>query len=103
MGRRLILEAMSIHCQLISLISLTGPEYWELINPGWSLCNKGKRQSPIDIRPEQLLFDPSLESIQVIGNKVRRQSPVVSSNGPQNFPPPPIPYPLPSFHYHIFL
>ena len=53
---------------------LTGPEYWELINPSWSLCNKGKRQSPIDIKPEQLLFDPSLESIQVIGNKVWGQN-----------------------------
>lgn len=33
----------------------------------WSLCSKGKKQSPIDITPEQLLFDPSLGNIEITG------------------------------------
>lgn len=47
-----------------------GPDYWGVINPEWSLCSKGKRQSPIDIQPDQLLFDPTLEPLHISGNLV---------------------------------
>ncbi|CAG0880033.1 unnamed protein product [Cyprideis torosa] len=52
---------------------ISGPSYWGLINPEWRLCHVGKRQSPINIVPSQLLFDPNLKLIhidkqRVIGN-----------------------------------
>lgn len=34
------------------------------------LCNKGRHQSPIDIIPDQLLFDPNLIPLQITGNQV---------------------------------
>ncbi|KAL5275717.1 hypothetical protein ACFFRR_001519 [Megaselia abdita] len=39
---------------------ISGPAFWGLINPEWNMCNKGRRQSPIDISPDKLLFDPDL-------------------------------------------
>ena len=53
-----------------NVFDMTGPEYWGVINPEWSLCNRGRRQSPIDINPDQLLFDPTLEPLQFIGDLV---------------------------------
>ena len=46
-----------------------GPDYWGIINPKWSHCSKGRKQSPIDINPDSLLFDPGLEPIQM--NKIK--------------------------------
>ncbi|XP_067683707.1 putative carbonic anhydrase-like protein 2 isoform X2 [Haliotis asinina] len=40
-----------------------GPRYWGNLNPDWSLCATGKYQSPIDIQPRALLFDPSLRRL----------------------------------------
>ena len=34
------------------------------------LCNKGRRQSPINIEPDKLLFDPNLRPISVDKHKV---------------------------------
>ena len=39
--------------------------YWGLINPAWTMCNKGRRQSPVNIDPASLTFDPSLTPLQV--------------------------------------
>jgi hypothetical protein len=36
------------------------------------LCNKGRRQSPINIEPDKLLFDPNLRPISVDKHKVSR-------------------------------
>ncbi|KAI8440877.1 hypothetical protein MSG28_009179 [Choristoneura fumiferana] len=47
-----------------------GPGFWGLINPQWSMCNKGRRQSPVNIEPEKLLFDPWLRDIQFDKHKV---------------------------------
>ncbi|KAH0547410.1 hypothetical protein KQX54_019181 [Cotesia glomerata] len=47
-----------------------GPAFWGLINPQWSLCSKGRRQSPINIEPDKLLFDPHLRPVQVDKHKV---------------------------------
>ncbi|KAK2713206.1 hypothetical protein QYM36_011786 [Artemia franciscana] len=46
---------------------ISGPMFWGrgLINPEWSLCSKGKRQSPIDIDPNTLLFDPNLKPLKL--------------------------------------
>lgn len=43
----------------------TGPEYWGRLNPDWGLCNKGRRQSPINVDPTKLLFDPFLPAVDI--------------------------------------
>ncbi|XP_015784735.1 carbonic anhydrase-related protein 10-like [Tetranychus urticae] len=57
---------------------ISGPDFWGLLNPEWHLCSKGKRQSPIDIKPPQLLYDPSLRPLQIDPNKV---SGILENNG----------------------
>ena len=63
-------------CNMQSVIYLTeflvilGPSFWGLINPQWMLCNKGRRQSPIDIEPAKMLYDPNLRSLSVDKHKV---------------------------------
>jgi len=49
---------------------ISGPAFWGLINPEWSMCNRGRRQSPINVDPTQLLFDPNLRPLQIDKNKV---------------------------------
>ncbi|OQR78173.1 carbonic anhydrase-related protein 10-like [Tropilaelaps mercedesae] len=45
---------------------ISGPEFWGRLNPGlWGLCSTGRRQSPINIEPQRLLFDPQLLDLQV--------------------------------------
>lgn len=47
-----------------------GPAFWGLINPEWSLCNKGRRQSPVNLEPAKLLFDPNLRSLHIDKHRV---------------------------------
>ncbi len=47
-----------------------GPSFWGLINPEWSMCNRGRRQSPINIEPSELLFDPNLRPLHIDKNAV---------------------------------
>ncbi|TDG39231.1 hypothetical protein AWZ03_014347, partial [Drosophila navojoa] len=49
---------------------ISGPSFWGLINPQWSMCNKGHRQSPIDVVPDKLLFDPYLRPLHIDKHKV---------------------------------
>ena len=51
-----------------------GPSFWGLINPDWNLCNNGKRQSPINIEPENILYDPRLTEISIDDNRVSYSS-----------------------------
>ncbi len=51
---------------------LSGPDFWGRLNPKWSLCSRGRRQSPIDINPKLLLFDPNLSPLQVYGDYVSK-------------------------------
>ncbi|XP_025088231.1 putative carbonic anhydrase-like protein 1 [Pomacea canaliculata] len=44
---------------------ISGPDYWGTINPEWALCHKGKQQSPIDIEPSRLLYDPNLKHLKI--------------------------------------
>ncbi|KAJ9590619.1 hypothetical protein L9F63_016389, partial [Diploptera punctata] len=46
------------------------PGFWGLINPQWPLCNKGRRQSPINVEPDKLLFDPFLRPVHLDKHKV---------------------------------
>lgn len=49
---------------------ISGPAFWGLINPQWNLCNKGRRQSPINVEPGKLLYDPYLRHIHIDKHKV---------------------------------
>lgn len=50
---------------------VAGPGYWGLMNPQWNMCSKGRRQSPIDVEPDKLLFDPFLRQIHIDKHRVR--------------------------------
>lgn len=54
-------------------VFFAGPAFWGLINPQWNMCNKGRRQSPINIEPDKLLFDPHLRALHVDKTKVSSQ------------------------------
>ncbi|XP_013134854.1 PREDICTED: carbonic anhydrase-related protein 10-like [Papilio polytes] len=49
---------------------ISGPAFWGLINPEWSLCNKGRRQSPVNLEPEKLLFDPNLRFLHIDKHRI---------------------------------
>lgn len=51
--------------------TFSGPAFWGLINPEWSLCNKGRRQSPVNLEPSKLLFDPNLRPLHIDKHRVR--------------------------------
>lgn len=44
---------------------ISGPRFWGVINPAWGMCKDGRRQSPINIDPRTLLFDPNLSPFTV--------------------------------------
>lgn len=48
---------------------ISGPEFWGLVNPDWYMCSRGKHQSPIDIDPTQLIFDPNLKPLRIDRHK----------------------------------
>ena len=50
-----------------------GPAFWGLINPEWSMCNRGRRQSPINVDPGALLFDPNLRPLHVDKHSVKEE------------------------------
>lgn len=62
--------AANIECKMPLVLFLIGPEFWGLVNPEWSLCSKGKRQSPIDIDPKQLLYDEHLNPVRFDKHRV---------------------------------
>lgn len=49
---------------------ISGPDFWGLLNPDWNLCSKGRRQSPVDLNPSTLLFDPHLKPLQVDQSRI---------------------------------
>ncbi|KYQ60494.1 Carbonic anhydrase-related protein 10 [Trachymyrmex zeteki] len=49
---------------------ISGPAFWGLINPEWWLCNKGRRQSPVNLDPNQLLFDPNLQPLHLDKHRI---------------------------------
>ncbi|KAH9499833.1 Carbonic anhydrase 1 [Bulinus truncatus] len=44
---------------------ISGPNYWGKTNPEWKLCKHGRQQSPINIEPTRLLFDPNLKHLKI--------------------------------------
>jgi len=47
-----------------------GPEYWGLVNPDWFLCSRGLHQSPVDVDPRRMLYDPHLSPFRIERQKV---------------------------------
>ncbi|VDM79133.1 unnamed protein product [Strongylus vulgaris] len=43
----------------------SGPQNWGLLFKPWTMCHNGKMQSPIDIPPDRLLFDPNMKPIHI--------------------------------------
>ncbi|XP_036344049.1 carbonic anhydrase-related protein 10-like [Rhagoletis pomonella] len=58
--------------------SYDSPAFWGLINPEWSLCNKGRRQSPVNLEPQRLLFDPNLRPLHIDKHRI---SGLISNTG----------------------
>lgn len=56
---------------ILDILEIVGPDFWGRLNPKWSHCSRGRRQSPIDINPNLLLYDPGLYPIQIHGDHVR--------------------------------
>ena len=48
---------------------ISGPSYWGVINPDWNMCSKGKQQSPVNIDPDQLIYDEKLTKQQFLVDK----------------------------------
>ncbi|KAL5011989.1 hypothetical protein ScPMuIL_010540 [Solemya velum] len=49
---------------------ISGPNYWGQHNQEYELCRKGKLQSPINIEPKYLIYDPHLKRIRTESAKV---------------------------------
>lgn len=56
---------------------VAGPEFWGLLDRRWEMCAKGKLQSPVNIAPSRLLFDPLLRPVHV--DRVRVFSELVNT------------------------
>jgi len=60
------LRYCTVHYTVLCYISqsehstITGPAMW---GSKWPICRIGKYQSPIDIKPERLLYDPKLSGV----------------------------------------
>ncbi|BFZ24188.1 hypothetical protein BsWGS_27227 [Bradybaena similaris] len=44
---------------------INGPAFWGRANPDWKLCQFGRLQSPINIEPSRLLYDPNLKMLRI--------------------------------------
>lgn len=44
---------------------VVGPDFWGLVHKEWRMCTAGLLQSPINIDPKSLLYDPHLTHIHV--------------------------------------
>ncbi|KAF7636349.1 Alpha-carbonic anhydrase domain-containing protein [Meloidogyne graminicola] len=49
---------------------LIGPDFWGLMHKHWRMCKAGKLQSPINMDPEKLVFDPGLGKLSISKEKI---------------------------------
>jgi len=49
---------------------VVGPDFWGLVNPDWFLCSRGLHQSPVDVDPRRLLYDPHLSPFRIERQRV---------------------------------
>ncbi|XP_050415515.1 putative carbonic anhydrase-like protein 1 [Patella vulgata] len=61
----LVVGDSTLWSQWWSYDGISGPEYWGLLNHEWSLCSHGRYQSPVDITPKDLVYDPNLRPIRM--------------------------------------
>ncbi|XP_070198585.1 carbonic anhydrase-related protein 10-like [Littorina saxatilis] len=47
---------------------ISGPQFWGFTNKAWVVCSKGRNQSPINVDPSNLLFDPTLSPLLLFGD-----------------------------------
>lgn len=59
-----------------------GPTFWGL-NSDWIMCDKGRRQSPIDIQTSAIVHDPHLDSLRADSNLVSHFLDPVRPSQPQ--------------------
>ena len=53
-----------------SCIIISGPDFWGLVNPEWHFCSKGKKQSPVNVNPKHILYDPQLKHVHIDKHRV---------------------------------
>ena len=53
---------------------IVGPDFWGLVNNQWRMCSSGQMQSPINIDPNILLYDPNLTPVEMDKNQVEHFS-----------------------------
>uniref|UniRef100_A0A6G1S9A2 Carbonic anhydrase-related protein 10 n=1 Tax=Aceria tosichella TaxID=561515 RepID=A0A6G1S9A2_9ACAR len=53
-----------------SYSGVSGPSYWGLLNSDWFMCEKGRRQSPIDLNTKALVYDPHLAPLRADNNLI---------------------------------
>lgn len=53
---------------LLLLFLFLGPDFWGRLNPKWAHCSKGRRQSPVNIDPDRLIYDPFLSELVIKGD-----------------------------------
>jgi carbonic anhydrase len=46
------------------MFNFQGPEFWNFLHKDWRMCADGQLQSPVNIDPGRLLFDPSLQPLR---------------------------------------
>ncbi|KAE9551868.1 hypothetical protein FO519_004917 [Halicephalobus sp. NKZ332] len=62
------------------------PDFWGLVNKHWKMCTVGQLQSPINVDPSRLLFDPGLTPIHIGSQQVEAvlqntgQLPIITVN-----------------------
>ena len=79
---------------------ILGPDFWGRLNPKWSHCSKGRRQSPIDIDTELLIYDQYLRELYIKGDyidgnlintgrsieiEVDQKKPIIITGGPLSY------------------
>ncbi|KAH7644785.1 carbonic anhydrase-related protein 10-like [Dermatophagoides farinae] len=79
---------------------ISGPDFWGRLNPKWSHCSKGRRQSPIDIDTELLIYDQYLRELYIKGDyidgnlintgrsieiEVDQKKPIIITGGPLSY------------------
>ncbi|KAL7075868.1 hypothetical protein ACQ4LE_005073 [Meloidogyne hapla] len=47
-----------------------GPDFWGLMHKHWRMCKSGKLQSPINLDPEKLVFDPGLGKLSISRERI---------------------------------
>uniref|UniRef100_A0A5S6PIX4 Carbonic anhydrase like protein 2, putative n=2 Tax=Brugia malayi TaxID=6279 RepID=A0A5S6PIX4_BRUMA len=50
---------------------IIGPDFWGLVNKHWRMCTTGQLQSPINVDPSVLLYDPGLLPLHINKHQVQ--------------------------------